>query len=101
MIMDNDCRLVFDNLPGIYLILKPDAPDFTIVAFNKESAQATMSGKLVIGKKLFEAFPDYTNNPEATRAANLRTSLTKVMETKRPHKMALQRYELPNSNRNE
>ena len=93
--MDNDCRLIFDNLPGIYLILKPDAPDFTIVDFNQERSRATWSGKSIIGHKLFDAFTDdNTNDPGATGVANLRASLMNVIETKKPHKMALQCYNL-------
>ncbi len=100
-IMDNDCRLIFDNLPGIYLILKPDAPDFTIIDYNKAFVQAKMSAESVVGQKLFEAFTDNINNPEATGVANLRASLMKVIETKEPHKMAIQRYDLLNPQTNQ
>ena len=101
MIMDKDCRLIFDNLPGIYLILKPDAPDFTIIDYNKAFLQTKLSAESVVGQKLFETFTDNINNPEATGVANLRASLMNVIETKKPHKMAIQRYDLLNPQTNQ
>jgi PAS domain S-box-containing protein len=92
----DDCRLIFDALPGIYLILRPDPPDFTIVDFNQARAEATMSDASFIGKKLFDVFSDNPDNPEATGIKNLTDSLMTVIQSKKPHTMALQRYDLYN-----
>jgi PAS domain S-box-containing protein len=96
-IKQDDCRLIFDALPGIYLILRPDPPDFTIVDFNRARAEATMSDASFIGKKLFDAFSDNPENSEATGVKNLKNSLITVIQSKKPHIMALQRYDLYNS----
>ncbi len=94
--MESDSRLIFDHLPGIYVILKPDAPDFTILGYNKALVQAKMSSEPIKGKKLFEVFTDNINNPEATIVANLSASLMTAIETKKPHRMAMQRFDLLN-----
>jgi PAS domain S-box-containing protein len=99
--MDSDCRLIFDHLPGIYVILKPDPPDFTIMDYNKALVHAKMSPEPVRGKKLFEVFTDDINNPEATGVTNLSASLMMVIKTKKPHRMALQRYDLLNPQTNQ
>jgi PAS domain S-box-containing protein len=84
-------------LPGSHLILKPDPPNFTIVGFNQARARVTMSDDSYIGKKLFEAFSDDPENPEATGMANLQCSLMTVIRNKSTHVMKLQRYDLFNS----
>jgi PAS domain S-box-containing protein len=93
---NDDYQLIFNFLPGNHLILKPDPPRFTIVGFNRVRAEATMSDESFIGRKLFEAFSDNPENPEATGTANLRNSLLTVIDTKMPHLMELQRYDLHN-----
>src|SRR5881397_4079972 len=101
MIMGSDCRLIFDHLPGMYMILKPDPPDFTILDYNKALLQAKMSSESIRGKKLFEAFTDNINNSEATGVANLSASLITAIETKKPQRIALQRYDLLNPQTNQ
>ncbi|MGZ5286687.1 MAG: PAS domain-containing protein, partial [Flavisolibacter sp.] len=91
---------IFDELPGTYLILEPNPPHFTILAFNKARAIATMSDSSVLGKDLFEVFSDNPNNPAATGVSRLRDSLMAVLETKKMQTMALQRYDLFNPSTN-
>jgi PAS domain S-box-containing protein len=94
--LKDDCKMVFDFLPGIYLVLKPDPPDFTIVDFNRARAEATLSDRSFIGLKLFEAFPDNKENPEATGVKNLTASLMTVLETRKKNIMPLQKYDIYN-----
>lgn len=50
---------VFDNLPGMYLLLQPDRPVYTIISANKAYLQATFTEKEnIIGKPVFIVFPD-------------------------------------------
>jgi PAS domain S-box-containing protein len=87
---------VFDAAPGLYLILKPDAPRFSIMAVNNAYAKATLTKREdIIGKGLFEVFPDNPSDPNATGVANLTASLMKVLKTKLPQAMANQKYDIP------
>lgn len=88
-----DFQTIFDALPGIYLIL---APDFTMVAANDARLKATMTTRQdTLGRKLFDIFPDNPGDPQATGVANLRASLQRVLETRQPDTMAVQKYDIP------
>lgn len=88
-----DFRVLFESLPGLYLILDPQ---FYIVAVSESYLKATLKTReQLIGKNLFEVFPD---NPEDTKAdgtANLRASLTRVLSSKAPDGMGVQKYDIP------
>jgi hypothetical protein len=56
----------------------------------------TDAGK-VAGEKLFNVFPDNPGDPFADGAANVFDSLRIVAETRRPHTMAVQRYDIRNA----
>jgi PAS domain S-box-containing protein len=87
---------IFESVPGLYLILKPNAPRFTIVAVSNAYAEATMTKrKKIIGKGLFEVFPDNPNDPNASGVKNLTASLMQVLKNKKPHKMDIQKYDIP------
>lgn len=94
-------HLIFESLPGNYLILKPDAPTFTIVAVSDAYARASMCARAdLIDKGLFEVFPDNPNDPLANGVANLTSSLNQVLLTRQPHKMAVQRYDIQDPGKN-
>lgn len=87
---------VFESLPGLYLILKPDAPRFTIEAVSDAYTAATLTKREdIVGKGVFEVFPDNPDNPEAKSVANLTASLQKVLRTKKPHTLAVIKYDIP------
>ena len=90
-----DFLATFESAPDAYLLLAPDPPDFTILAVNQARVRATMRpAEDVIGRPLFEAFPDNPDDPEATGVRNLRASLEEVMRSGKPHRMALQKYDI-------
>ena len=61
-----DYKLVFDAMPGMCLILDGA---FRIVAQNADHAKATLTtNKDIVGKGLFEVFPDNPTDSHATRA---------------------------------
>lgn len=91
--MNTDFIDIFEALPGCYLILSPDAPHFTILGVNEAYATATHTGKEIIGRRLFEVFPDNPNDPTATGVGNLTASLMTVLQTGQPHIMPIQRYD--------
>ncbi len=87
-----DFRAVFEGVPGLYLIL---APDLTIVAVSDAYARATMTERnAIVGRGLFEVFPDNPDDPAATGVSNLRASLDRVREFRWPDAMAVQKYDI-------
>ncbi len=52
-----DFRALFEAAPGLYLVLRPDAPRFTIVAVSDAYARATKTKRQeMLGRPLFELF---------------------------------------------
>ena len=87
-----DYRLLFESAPGPYLIL---TPDLTIAAVNEAYLTATMTKREeIVGRGLFEVFPDNPDDPAATGVRNLRTSLDRVRERRAPDTMAVQKYDI-------
>jgi PAS domain-containing protein len=95
--LSSDFRALFEAAPIPLLVLAP--PDWTIVATNNSRVQVTgVPREEVIGRKLFEAFPDDPENPDATGVQNLTASLARVMATRSDDVMAVQRYALRDPN---
>ncbi len=87
-----DFRLLFERLPGQYLIL---SPDLTIIAVSDAYAAATaIQRDAVVGRHLFDVFPDNPDDPGADGVRNLRASLERVLRTRRPDSMAVQKYDI-------
>lgn len=85
-------RALFESLPGLYLVLQPD---FTIVAVSDAYLQATMTKRAeILGRGIFEVFPDNPGDPAATGVANLRASLNRVLQNLATDTMAIQKYDV-------
>ena len=90
--MEPDFRALFESAPGLYLVL---APDLTIVAVSDAYLRATMTRRAeILGRDLFDVFPDNPDDPAATGTANLRASLDAVRKTRAAHTMAIQKYDI-------
>ncbi|HEU5074897.1 MAG TPA: ATP-binding protein, partial [Polyangiaceae bacterium] len=77
------------------LVLLPDAPRFTMVAATRARLAAThMTLEQTLGRGLFEVFPDNPDDAGATGTSNLRASLERVLRTKAPDTMAVQKYDI-------
>ncbi len=84
---------VFDALPAPYLLL---TPGLLIEAVSEAYLAATLTRRAdLLGRHLFDAFPDNPDAPEAQGVSNLRTSLEEVLATGLPHEMARQHYDVP------
>ncbi len=86
-------RQTFADDPRLAALIDP-APGLTMVEINR--FYETSSGyprDEVVGKPLFDLFPDNPDDPGATGVHNLYASLRQVAETGRSHAMALQRYD--------
>lgn len=83
---------VFESLPGLFLILKPD---LEIVSASDAYLKATLTKREdLCGRGLFEAFPDNPDNIDASGVSNLRASLDRVLQTGASDTMAIQRYDI-------
>jgi PAS domain S-box-containing protein len=90
-----DFRALFEALPGLYLVLLPDQPNYTIVAVNAAYAQATLTKPdEIVGRGLFDVFPDNPGDQQATGVRNLSASLRRVLATQATDTMAPQKYDI-------
>lgn len=79
-------------MPDLYLILDRD---FNIIEVSAAYLQATMvSRKQILGKNVFNAFPDNPNDPKATGVKNLYASFQRVLKNKSADTMAIQKYDI-------
>lgn len=91
--LEPDFRLLFESTPVPYLVL---TPAFSIVAVNDAYLRATMTVREhILGRGLFEVFPDNPADPAATGTRNLRASLVRVLQNKLPDVMPVQKYDIP------
>jgi PAS domain-containing protein len=89
---DPDFRALFESAPGLYLVL---TPEFAIVAVTDAYLAATMTSRdQIVGRDLFEIFPDNPDDPDTTGVRNLRASLNRVRETRAPDAMPVQKYDI-------
>jgi signal transduction histidine kinase len=83
---------LLEAAPGAYLVLDPD---FTIVGVTKAYLAATMTVREeIVGRALFDVFPDNPDDPHVTGTRNLRASIETVLATLEPHTMAVQKYDI-------
>ncbi|MFF7070227.1 PP2C family protein-serine/threonine phosphatase [Streptomyces pseudovenezuelae] len=89
---DTDYRAVFQALPGMVALLTPE-----LVYADANEEFLRMAGRRreeVVGRYLFDVFPDNPNDPASTGMRNLAASLGRVLETGERDAMALQRYDV-------
>ncbi len=78
----------------LLLVIAPD-PGLRILEATEAYAAATMTRRDdLIGRHLFEAFPDNPVGPSADGVANLYASLRTAAGTARAHRMAVQKYDV-------
>lgn len=87
-----DFRALFESAPGLYLVL---TPELQIVAVSDAYLRVTMTVREeILGRGLFEVFPDNPVDEGATGVANLRDSLGRVLSERRSDAMAVQKYDI-------
>jgi PAS domain-containing protein len=90
----NQVRPDFQESPHPYLVLDP-GPGLNIVDINDAYARATFTAREdVVGKSLFDVFPDNPDDELADGVRNLYASLRAVAATGRPNAMRIQRYDV-------
>jgi len=85
-------QLLFEKSPGSILV-KADAPHFTIAAVSDAYLQITsVTREDILGKGFFEVFPDTGDSPDDDTTA--RRSFTKVIETCEKVDVPVYRYDM-------
>jgi signal transduction histidine kinase len=83
---------VLETVPDSYIVVSPELRILT--ASNAYLADTLKRRDELVGRYLFDAFPDNPAAPEANAVRNLRASLEHVMATGQPHQMAPQHYDV-------
>jgi PAS domain S-box-containing protein len=87
-----DFQTLFQSVPALYLVL---TPELNIAAVSDSYLRATMTRREeILGRWIFEVFPDNPDDPAATGVSNLRKSLERVLREKVSDTMALQKYDI-------
>lgn len=88
-----DFRLLFESSPDLYLVLNPQ---LEIVAASDAYTRATLTRREdILGKTMFQIFPDNPDDPTAEGQRNLRASLQRVLLSGKPDTMPVQKYDIP------
>jgi signal transduction histidine kinase len=87
-----DFRALFEAAPGLYLVLDPE---LRIVAASDAYLNATMTRRdEIVGRGIFDVFPDNPDDPTATGVSNLSASLDRVRNELVADTMAVQKYDI-------
>ncbi len=87
-----DLQLVFNNLPGLYLVLDTN---LNIIEASESYLKATLTKREnIINRYIFDVFPDNPAATEANAVKNLKLSLQRVIQQKQTQTMAVQRYDI-------
>lgn len=82
--------------PTPSLILNANAPDFTIAEANEAFLHLTNSKRHhIIGKRIFDAFPQKADDSSSKRKKIIYNSLVHAFLVKKAHKITLLRYDMP------
>ena len=87
-----DFRTLFESAPGLYLVL---TPEFEIVGVTDAYLNATRTRREeILGRGIFEVFPDNPRDPQATGVRNLHASLNRVVHNLVSDIMPVQKYDI-------
>ncbi|WP_144944757.1 hybrid sensor histidine kinase/response regulator [Pseudomonas oryzihabitans] len=95
MSQDPNFQLLFEALPHLVLVLTP-GPDFIMVAANEGRLRGTNTRREdCIGRSIFEVFGRNPDGQSEFGAGVLRASLERVVQTGKPDRMAITKYDIP------
>jgi signal transduction histidine kinase len=81
-----------ETVPDSYIVISPEL--MILTASNAYLADTLKRREDLVGRYLFDAFPDNPAAPEAHAVRNWRASLELVIATGEPHQMAPQHYDV-------
>ncbi|RZJ60421.1 MAG: protein phosphatase, partial [Hymenobacter sp.] len=92
-VISSDLLPVFNALPGACLLL---SPELIIEAASEAYLTVTLTQRAnVVGKYVFDVFPDNPNSLATAAQQTVQASLHQVLATGQPHELTLQPYDLP------
>ncbi|RYH29502.1 MAG: PAS domain S-box protein, partial [Alcaligenaceae bacterium] len=92
---DIDYTELFRSLPGRYLVMDANDPDFTIIEENDAHTEVAMVARdTVLGKPFFDVFPDTSDYFKEHGVSEITLSFRKVLATKRPDTMEALKYDI-------
>jgi hypothetical protein len=87
---------ILTALPGNFILLRLDAPTFTIVAMSAELLRQTdRVAAQVVGQSILVAYPENPEQVASSGPAQLRTDLDATLRDHQPHELPLVRYDVP------
>ena len=87
-----DFRALVESAPGLYLVL---TPELDIVGVSDSYLRATMTRRDdILGRGIFDVFPDNPQDPTADGVRNLRASLGRVRRDLVADTMPVQKYDV-------
>ncbi|MET8405823.1 SpoIIE family protein phosphatase [Streptomyces sp900116325] len=92
-----DYQALFAVTPSPYMVLGPD-----LVLADVNEAACRVTGRTredLLGRYLFDVFPDNLADPDAEGVRNLHASLHRVLRSKEPDTMAPMKYDIPVADR--
>jgi len=85
-------KIFFEKSPALCMAI---SPEFIILAASEEFLRATMTKReAIVGKPLFEVFPENPERPDDDGVKNLRKSLTRVLQSRKLDVMPVQKYDI-------
>ena len=91
-VVEPNFKTLFEALPGLYLVLDRN---LRIVAVTDAYAKATMTDREhIIGRHIFELFPDNPDDPSADGVRNLFASFNRVLQSHTADAMVVQKYDV-------
>lgn len=99
MVYPIDFKELFETLPERYVVFEPKSPKFTMIAASDSYLEVTnKTYDQIIGKGLFDVFPDISEKAKKSGKGDLQESLERVLETKKPDSTGIIRYDLADEN---
>ena len=90
--MEPDYKSIFEGSPGLYLVLDPS---LRILAASDAYLQATLTDRAgIVGRLLFDVFPDNPDDPSADAIRNTRASFSRVLHSGVADAMVVQRHDV-------
>ncbi|MEP7065163.1 MAG: ATP-binding protein [Gemmatimonadota bacterium] len=91
-----DYRAIFAAAPTAYLLVRADAPRWTILAVSDEYCHITRQRREnLLGRGTFEAFPESHATESSHGKHNVRSSFERALSMKGRIVLPIQRYDLP------
>lgn len=89
-------RDLFERAPTLLMILRPDAPRFTILGASDAYLKATLKERSeIVGRPLFEVFPENPHHPQENAVALMKASLALVLKKKETDALPVARHDIP------